>query len=155
MITTILLQILFALVYQNFLEWVLHKYILHDLGKKKNSLVSYHWKRHHKIVRNNNYKDEDYLLPWYKINSKSKELLGLGLLVLIHLPIIFYYPIVYFVMLIGTVAYYQIHKKSHMSPQWGKKYFRWHYDHHMVGNQSHNWCVCFPLMDYVFGTRKK
>ena len=151
----IILSIIFAILYQNIMEWVLHKYVLHGLGKKKRSKFSFHWKIHHNTVRKNNFYDKDYLLPFYKINSKSSELISLWLLWIAHFPLVFLNPIFYFTISIGTILYYQLHKKSHMNPEWGKKYLRWHYDHHMVGNQSHNWCVTFPLMDYVLGTRIK
>ena len=31
----------------------------------------------------------------------------------------------------------------------------WHYDHHMGLDQDQNWCVTWPLMDHLFGTRVK
>ena len=38
-----------AYVYGGFLEWALHKYVLHGLGKNKKSIFSFHWHKHHKI----------------------------------------------------------------------------------------------------------
>lgn len=155
MIAVFLLQIIIAIVYQNFLEWVLHNIVLHKIGRNKNSIVSYHWHRHHKIVRTNNYRDDDYKLPFYKLNTKSKEILGLLLLVVLHIPILFFYPVVFITLLIGCILYYQLHKKSHVDTEWGKKYLPWHYDHHCGTNQNLNYCVTFPLFDYLFGTRVK
>ena len=36
-------QLILGLVLGNLIEWVVHKYFLHDLGKKKASLFSFHW----------------------------------------------------------------------------------------------------------------
>ena len=53
-----------------------------------------------------------------------------------------------------ALAYFLIHRKSHLDPSWAKKYAPWHYDHHMGKNQDANWCVTFPLWDHILGTRK-
>ena len=50
-------------------------------------------------------------------------------------------------------AYYAVHRQSHLDPAWARKWLPWHYDHHMGANQHANWCVTFPLMDHVMGTR--
>jgi hypothetical protein len=154
-ITYIILNIVGALIYQNILEWVLHKYVLHGLGKKKGSKFSFHWNVHHRTVRQSNYYDKDYSLPWYKLNAKSSEVISLFLLWVLHLPLLFIFPICFAVLTAGTLLYYQLHKRSHSNVEWGKKYLPWHYDHHMVGNQNHNWCVTFPLTDYILKTRIK
>ena len=41
----------------HFLEWFVHKYLLHGLGKKKNSFLAFHWSGHHKESRKNNFKE--------------------------------------------------------------------------------------------------
>lgn len=53
----------------------------------------------------------------------------------------------------SLINYYYVHKRSHLDPEWGYKYLPWHYDHHMGPDQDKNWCVTFPLWDYVKGTR--
>ena len=40
-------------------------------------------------------------------------------------------------------------------PAWMRRYLPWHYDHHLGRNQHANWCVTYPLADYVLGTREK
>lgn len=147
-------EILLALVYGNLLEWILHRFILHELGRRKGNFWSFHWKRHHRICRNSNFADPDYSGPitW---NTTGKEIFGLGLLALVHLPILWVFPAFYCGLLLHAVIYYGLHAASHRYPAWGKRWLRWHYDHHMIGNQGHNWCVTFPLFDYVFRTRVK
>lgn len=56
-------------------------------------------------------------------------------------------------MWLSQYNYYRVHKRSHLDPEWGYKYLPWHYDHHMAPDQDKNWCVTFPLWDYVMGTR--
>ena len=53
------------------------------------------------------------------------------------------------------MLYLLIHNISHKYPEFSKKYIRWHYDHHMGKNQNKNWCVTYPLADYLLGTRIK
>jgi hypothetical protein len=36
-----------ALLAANATEWVVHKYVLHGLGKKKSSFWAFHWHEHH------------------------------------------------------------------------------------------------------------
>src|SRR5689334_15461952 len=48
------LEIGLGLLYCNFVEWFAHRYILHGLGKKKNSISNFHWHDHHKNARRNN-----------------------------------------------------------------------------------------------------
>ena len=55
------IEILAAIVVANLYEWIIHKHVLHGLGKKKGSLWSSHWSVHHRKSRHNGYYDEDYL----------------------------------------------------------------------------------------------
>lgn len=146
-----------GLIYANFAEWFIHKYILHKLGKKKFQFnqFSFHWKNHHKNARKYQFYDFDYLEPLLKWNSKTKEIIGLSLLIISHLPLLLYLP--YFVMAayLHVIVYYFIHQWAHTNPQHAKKYLKWHWDHHMGSNQDTNWCVTYPLADYILGTRIK
>ena len=44
----------------------------------------------------------------------------------------------------------------HKTPEIGKKYFWWHWNHHMR-NQNKSWNVVFPIFDLLTGdfTKKK
>ena len=46
-------QIIIGYMYGTWLEWALHKYILHGLGKNKKSWFNFHWYSHHKSCRKN------------------------------------------------------------------------------------------------------
>ena len=49
-----------GLLYANAGEWLIHKYVLHGLGKKKKSFFSFHWSEHHRACRKHDFFDPDY-----------------------------------------------------------------------------------------------
>jgi len=145
MILTIL-QILAGILSASFVEWVVHKHILHELGKKKVSIFSFHWGKHHAAARRNGFLDT---------SISGREAVGVTSLCAIAFPIWFLLPQMYYVMLIHAAIYYIVHTVAHRYPTFAKKYLRWHYDHHMGKNQNMNWCVVHPLADLIMGTRRK
>ena len=143
-----------AFLYANLLEWVIHKYIFRGLGKNKNSKFAGHWHTHHKLCRKNDNKDETYKeFPPHP--SVKQELSSLLILALAHTPIIFFSPFFYISLVYFTIRYFFIHRKTHTDVEWGKKYFPWHYEHHMGKDQDANWGVTNPLWDHILGTRKR
>lgn len=146
----ILLQIVLGIMYANVLEWMIHKYILHDLGKKwKNSIFRFHWSEHHKVARKNKMLDESYNISWWKEMGRAKEVLGLGLLALIHTPLLLITPWFAGTTMLYTVAYYFAHKRSHLDKDWGRKWLPWHFKHHMMGSQEHSFGVLLPITDVI------
>jgi sterol desaturase/sphingolipid hydroxylase (fatty acid hydroxylase superfamily) len=143
-------EIFFGVLYANILEWVIHKYVLHGLGKKKGTLLSFHFHEHHKISRKNNGLDLDYM-TW----GLTKESIFLIFLLLLHTPIFFLSPVFFTTLFTYSVLYYCAHRKSHLDTKWARRWLPWHYDHHMGKNQEANWCVLFPLADYIFRSRIK
>ena len=141
-------------MYSHLLEWVLHKYVLHGLGKNKKSPWASHWHTHHRRSRQNDHYDEDYKKGFFDLTVRS-EILGLCTLSLIHLPLIFISPLFYITLVLCSIRYYKIHKKSHLDPEWCKKHLPWHYDHHMGKNQDANWGVTTDWIDRLVGTRIK
>ena len=140
------IQILAGLLAANILEWVVHKYFLHNLGKKKANLFSFHWGVHHKTVRKSGFQD-----PW----ASPREIIGVLFLCLLFSPLSYFLPIIYATMFLHAMVYLAIHNIAHRNPKWAFKYVRWHYDHHMGKDQDKNWCVVHPLADYLFRTRRK
>jgi sterol desaturase/sphingolipid hydroxylase (fatty acid hydroxylase superfamily) len=128
---------------------------LHGLGRKKKSFFSSHWNTHHNKARKNEYFDEDYLSVFSGWNEGLKEIMAIFLLSLLQIPTILIFPYYSVTMIFMGILYFAIHRKSHLNPSWAKKYVPWHYDHHMGKNQDANWCVTFPLWDYILGTRQK
>lgn len=143
-----------AYVYANLLEWVIHKYVFHGIGKNKKSLFASHWHTHHKLCRKNDNVDKTYEnFPPHP--TVKQEITSLIILLLSHTPIIFFSPFFFGSLAFFTVAYFYIHRKTHVDVEWGKRNFPWHYDHHMGKNQNTNWGVTSPLWDYIMGTRQK
>lgn len=141
-----LIQLILGLFFGNLVEWVVHKFFLHDLGKKKASLFSFHWGVHHRAARKNGFLDG---------KVSAREIVGVALLCLLASPILFIFPITYTGMFIHAMVYLVVHNYAHKNPDWCYKHLRWHYDHHMGKDQDKNWCVVHPLADYLLGTRKK
>ncbi len=143
-----------GLLYANAGEWLLHKYVLHGLGKKKGSFWSFHWHEHHRASRRQEMMDEGYhrsLLHW---NAQTKEAAALAGLAVLHLPLLPVAPFFTGALLFSIGRYYRVHKRAHVEPQWAREHLPWHYDHHMGPNQDANWCVSHPFFDKVMGTRK-
>lgn len=148
--------IVLGILYANGAEWLLHKYLLHGLGKDKRSRWAFHWHEHHGQSRRADMLDTHYvdqgLRSW---NTHTKELAGLVVAALVHAPLLAVAPEFTVTLWACAANYYRVHRKSHLDPAWGRKHLPWHYDHHMGPNQHANWCVTFPLWDHVLGTREK
>ncbi len=147
-----------GILYANALEWGLHRFVLHGLGRSKQSTFAFHWHEHHRTSRKHGMRDAAYEEPLSLGagvgNAQNKEallLVGMGLL---HAPLAFVAPWFAAALAVSGVTYYHVHKRSHLDGAWAKRHLRWHFDHHMGGDQDANYCVTFPLMDYVMGTRK-
>ncbi|TNE46521.1 MAG: hypothetical protein EP343_23230 [Deltaproteobacteria bacterium] len=143
-----------GLLYSNAGEWLLHKYVLHGLGKRKKSFWSFHWHNHHKEVRRNEHIDEAYDDSPFQWNAQGKEVASLLALGLGHAPLFPVAPFFTATVWYSMVNYYRVHKKSHLDPEWAKENLPWHYDHHMGPNQDANWCVTRPWFDVLMGTRE-
>ena len=147
----ILLQVIVAWFYGHVLEYFLHK-IMHDY-KRFPFLFKHHFSVHHRISRQNEMRDESY----DKIFEKSSlfELGGLSILLLTHLPVVFFLPFFYITIVGCMCQYYWIHRKSHINVEWGAKKLPWHYNHHLGKNQDANWGVTTDWVDSLLNTRIK
>ena len=142
-------SVVIAVLYASFLEWGLHKYVLHGMGKNKKSVWASHFYTHHRHSVRFKGGDPDYL-TW----RWSPEIKGLTALSVLHIPVYFMSPAAYLTLLCYCFAYYYAHRRAHLDPMWGWKRIPWHMDHHLGGKEK-NWCVLFPFADYVLGTRVK
>ena len=144
-----------GLLAANASEWAIHKYLLHDRGRKRGSFWSFHWHEHHGESRRNGHIDRAYKRPLFREwNGQSKEAAMLAGSALLLAPIAPVAPFFYGALVYSTVNYYRKHKRSHLDPEWARKHLPWHYDHHMGPNQHANWCVTKPWFDDIMGTRK-
>jgi sterol desaturase/sphingolipid hydroxylase (fatty acid hydroxylase superfamily) len=144
-----------GLVVANASEWVMHKYVLHGLGRDKRSFWSFHWHEHHRNVRRNGHVDPDYTGKLFRTwNGQSKEALALVASTLAIAPLLPVAPLFVGTMAYSAVNYYRKHKRAHLDPAWAREHLPWHYDHHMGPNQHANWCVTRPWFDHLMGTRE-
>jgi hypothetical protein len=142
-----------GLLATNAAEWLIHKYVLHGLGRKKSSYWSFHWHEHHAQSRRNGFRDDDYersALGWH---AQGKEVYGLIGLSAVVLPLVPLTPWFCAAVWWSSWRYYSLHKRAHLDPAWARENLPWHYDHHMGPNQDANWCVTHPFFDHVMGTR--
>jgi sterol desaturase/sphingolipid hydroxylase (fatty acid hydroxylase superfamily) len=142
-----------GLLYANAGEWLVHKYILHGLGKRKRSYWSFHWHEHHQTVRKEAMRDSNYEQTVFRWNGQGKEALGLIAAGLVHLPLFPVAPFFTGTYLYSLYNYYRVHKRAHLDPEWARQHVPWHYDHHMGPEQNRNWCVTRPWFDQLMGTR--
>jgi hypothetical protein len=142
-----------GIVYANAVEWVVHKYVLHGLGKRKNSMFGFHWKNHHRNARRFAMVDPEYKKPIWDWESRGREVAGIAVIMAVHLPMVAVAPWFTAAVVYASVNYLHKHKKCHTDVEWGRRHMRHHYDHHMGKDQDTNWCVTRPWFDYVMGTR--
>jgi len=143
-----------GLVYCNAGEWLIHKHVLHRLGKDRRSFWSFHWHDHHRKARKHGMVDEQYtrsLLAW---EPQTKELVALLGLAAAHLPLLPVAPFFTGTVLYGCYNYYRVHKRAHLDTGWAREHLPWHRDHHLGPDQNANWCVTRPWFDVLMGTRK-
>ena len=149
-----MIGVITGLITANAFEWYFHKEVLHGQGKKKNNFWRFHWAVHHKTVLKENFRDSDYehgiMDAW---DPQSKEVAALAVAAVAVSPLFWVAPGFTSALWFSQYNYYRVHKKSHLDPEWAYNYLPWHYDHHMAPDQDKNWCVTFPLWDYVMGTR--
>lgn len=143
-----------GLVSANAMEWYVHKYVLHKMARKKGSFWGFHWYEHHKNVRKTGGYDPMYERPITETPTKVKEAISVAMGAALALPVLPFSTGFVAAGALSAGAYYFIHKKAHLDPAWGRKWVPWHVDHHLGPNQDANWCVTFPLMDWIMGTRE-
>jgi len=142
-----ILQFALGWLYGHILEYIAHRYLLHD-KKRFKKLFRNHFKSHHNISRKNKMYDKSY----ENLLSSKFEVLSLILTLVCHIPVLLFAPYFFVAVLWSVTSYYILHKISHISTSWGKKWLPWHYEHHMGKNQHLNWGVRLPLIDKLLGT---
>ena len=150
----IFLWALSAFLMGSFTEWMIHRFILHNFKIK--CLSSYHFGRHHRNTRQNEGFDKDYThFPPLKWSTGLHEIITLIGGMLIAIPFAFLSGWLWFFLCMHAFLYYYLHRRMHLHPTWGKRWFPWHFRHHMGKDQNANWGVTNPLFDHIFGTVKK
>jgi hypothetical protein len=142
-----------GLLYANAGEWLIHRYVLHGLGKKKTSFWSFHWGEHHRAARKQDFHDPDYKRSPFGNHAQGKELVAVLALMVAHAPMFPLAPWFTAGVWYSALRYLHVHKKAHLDPEWAKKHLKHHYDHHMGLDQDKNWGVTHDWFDVLLGTR--
>jgi hypothetical protein len=140
-----------GIILGNISEYIIHKYILHDLGKSKKSFFSAHWHRHHRTARRNDFYDQNYK----NIKNNKLEIMQLIFLIALFFPLKYIHIFLFLGGCFNALMYFILHRYMHLNPLKAKKYFRWHWEHHMGKNQDENWCVTLPLTDFLLKLIKR
>jgi|TARA_Y100001963_G_scaffold42062_1_gene58961 hypothetical protein len=119
--------------------------LFHGLGKKRESVFAFHLRQHHIIARKNNFVDK---------KLSVHEFLGIPALIILFLPIYFLSTPLFYGMTLYAIAFVVLHNLQHKYPKITKKYFWWHWNHHMK-NQNKSWNVVLPIADILTGTLEK
>ncbi len=143
-------SVVLGVLYASFLEWGIHKYVLHKMGKNRKSIWASHFHTHHRQAVKFNGGDPDYM-TWHL----SPEIKGLTFLTILHAPLWSISAPLYGTLVCYMLAYYYAHRRAHLDPMWGWKYIPWHMDHHLGRVKDKNWCVLVPVADYAMRTRVK
>lgn len=142
-----------GLLYANASEWLIHKYVLHGLGKKKKSFFSFHWSEHHRACRKHEFFDPDYRRSVFGKHAQGKEALAIFALMVLHAPLLPVAPWFTATVWYSGANYFYKHRRAHLDPEWARRHLKHHYDHHMGRDQDANWCVTRAWFDNLMGTR--
>lgn len=134
-------------------EWATHKYLLHGLGRRKGSRLSFHYHEHHQAVRRNGGYDPAYEGPVWSTPTQSREAIGLAVVAVAHVPLFPLAPFYTATIWYCLARYRREHRRAHLDPVWGRDHLPHHYDHHM-GDQDKNFGVVWPWFDLVAGSRE-
>src|SRR5580692_9917141 len=86
------LEIPAGVFYGNAVEWAIHRYLLHGLGRHKGSFWSFHWHVHHRHARRDGFVDTDYQHGIWQWDERGKEAASLLLLAMAHAPLLPWLP---------------------------------------------------------------
>lgn len=151
----IFLGIIAGYVYSTAMEWVVHNWVYHRLGKKLGGMLNFHLKEHHRDTSVHRGIDPAIVEGKLGWNAHGREAIGLTFLVLVHSPIVLVSP-AFFATLCGMAILYRVmHVKSHQDPEWCKRYMPWHWEHHFGADPHANWCITSDWFDRLVGTRKR
>ena len=148
----IISQLVIGWMYGHIMEYVIHRWVFHTIGKRKGHLLSFHVHDHHKICRRNALFD----IAYKKIKT-SEEFWGLLFLAAIHFPLAFFFPYFYVAIVLSILSYYLTHRIAHLNPDWTRINLSHHYDHHMGPGKcaNSNFGVRSDVIDRLLKTRVK
>lgn len=149
-----LAQLALACLWGNLLEWLVHKHVLHGWGRARRGYWAYHWHTHHANVKRHGLVDPDYLRGKLASEQCAKETLGIWAAALAHAWLVWpRLPWAAAAILTYAALYLYCHERSHRDEAWARRWLPWHVEHHFGSDPDRNWCLTFPLWDWILGTR--
>ena len=139
-----LYQIIFGIFYASILEWWIHKTPLHTWGGVFRSHVVDHHRLSAKDMTDSDYKG---------VLFGKNEMILVVVAIAIHTPVLFFFPYVFGTFAVYSCLYLILHRLSHISADFAKRWMPWHYVHHCA-NAKKNFGIIHPLVDIVAGTYK-
>ena len=136
------LLFLAGFIHGSLVEYLVHRYLFHGFGKKKDSMFAYHLRDHHLVSRRNDFIDN---------KLSAHEALGVVFLIALHTPALFLSTYLFIGIAFYAFLFVALHNMMHKTPGLAKKYFPWHWNHHMK-NQNKSWNVVLPIFDVLTGT---
>lgn len=135
-------------------EWATHRYLLHGLGRDRNSRFAFHYHEHHQSARRNGGYDPAYEGRVWTTTTQRREAIGLTMVGLAHAPLFPIAPFYTSTIWYCLYRYRRDHRRGHLDPSWMRDHLSWHYDHHMGGDQDKNFGVVWSWFDSLAGTRE-
>lgn len=111
-----LLGIPLGYVYVTVLEWLIHRYIFHGLGKRWKPM-GFHWYQHHRAVLKHGGTDPAYAGSAFAWNAHGREVWALVFGALVHLPLLPVAPLFYITAMLSGLNYSRVHRRSHLTPR--------------------------------------
>ncbi len=141
-----LFEIFIGWFYGHFIEYSAHRWLFHN--RKLKNFFRYHYSQHHARAR------KGVMLDSLTSDATNDfELRGLLLVLLIHSPLLFWYPYLFATLVYSASSYFIVHRLTHKDDEFARRFYPWHYDHHMSTDQNSNWGVRSQMFDRLFGTR--
>ena len=123
-------------------EWATHKYLLHGLGRDRNSRFAFHYHDHHQAVRRNGGYDPAYEGPVWSTPTQAREAIGLTVIGLAHLPLLPFAPFYTGTIWYCLARYRRNHRRAHLDPAWGRDHLHPVRQHRQVADRA---CCGRPL----------
>jgi len=142
-----IVELLVGWIYGHLLEYLVHRFLYSLLKNKDKASL----KTHDRL----SFINLMCRAQVYGSNTEhfKKEKLTVAIIVIVHLPLITFFPFMFLSILLGGISYLVQHRACHSDVKTAREYYSWHYDHHMSGRSDMNFGVRMPIFDILLGTR--
>ena len=142
-----IVELLVGWIYGHLLEYLVHRFSYTLLKNKEKSSLRTHDRLSYinlmcgaQVYGNNT-------------SHLKKETWVVVAVVVVHLPLIIFFPLVFLSIALGGISYLVQHRACHSDVKTAREYYSWHYDHHMANHKDTNFGVRLPIFDILLRTR--